>query len=108
MSSTNGELGGDDPTGQSNTPITPAADVEVVDETKYDGFHLMAYFHCRTRIQIQIQIPFPNGYCTYFTDRFPFLLHTFRSGESESKPMEKSCIVHESLSKSGNGNKPKR
>ena len=55
MSSTNGELGGDDPTGQSNTPITPAADVEVVDETKYDVFHLMAYFHCRTRIQIQIQ-----------------------------------------------------
>ena len=40
MSSTNGELGGDDPTGQSNTPITPAADVEVVDETKYDVFHL--------------------------------------------------------------------
>ena len=40
MSSTNGELGGDDPTGQSNTPITPATDVEVVDETKYDIFHL--------------------------------------------------------------------
>ena len=40
MSSTNGELGGDDPTGQSNTPITPATDVEVVDETKYDVLHL--------------------------------------------------------------------
>ncbi len=36
MSSTNGELGGDDPTGgQSNTPITAPAEVEVVDETKY-------------------------------------------------------------------------
>ena len=37
MSSTNGELGGDDPTGgQSNTPITPATEVDVVDETKYE------------------------------------------------------------------------
>jgi len=35
VSSTNGELGGDDPTGgQSNTPITAPAEVEVVDETK--------------------------------------------------------------------------
>ena len=37
VSSTNGELGGDDPTGgQSNTPITPATEVDVVDETKYE------------------------------------------------------------------------
>ncbi len=36
MSSTNGELAGDDPTaGHSNTPITAPAEVEVVDETKY-------------------------------------------------------------------------
>ena len=36
VSSTNGELGGDDPTaGHSNTPITAPAEVEVVDETKY-------------------------------------------------------------------------
>ena len=36
MSSTNGELGGDDPTaGHSNTPITAQPEVEVVDETKY-------------------------------------------------------------------------
>ena len=35
VSSTNGELGGDDHTaGHSNTPITAAAEVEVVDDTK--------------------------------------------------------------------------
>ncbi|CAH1798067.1 unnamed protein product [Owenia fusiformis] len=34
VSSTNGELGGDDPGGHSNTPITPQAEVEHVDETK--------------------------------------------------------------------------
>ena len=36
VSSTNGELGGDDQTaGHSNTPITVPPEVEVVDETKY-------------------------------------------------------------------------
>lgn len=36
VSSTNGELPNDDPTtGQSNTPITGAVDVDVVSETKY-------------------------------------------------------------------------
>lgn len=36
VSSTNGELAPDDPTAYSNTPIAvQAADVEVVDETKY-------------------------------------------------------------------------
>ena len=36
MSSTNGELGADDPTaGQSQTPIAVQPDVDVVDETKY-------------------------------------------------------------------------
>jgi len=38
VSSTNGELGADDPTaGHSNTPITAPAEVEVVDETKCCG-----------------------------------------------------------------------
>ena len=81
----------------------------------------MAYFHCRTRIQIrtqtqipnpmatqyyaehvstariqtqiQIWIPFPNGYCTHFRDdlilgmdlhpkdRSLSLLHSFQSGD---------------------------
>ncbi|CAH1254540.1 casein kinase I-like isoform X2 [Branchiostoma lanceolatum] len=37
VSSTNGELNNDDPTaGHSNAPITQQADVEVVDETKYE------------------------------------------------------------------------
>ena len=36
VSSTNGELGGDDPTGgHSHTPITAQPEVEVVEETKY-------------------------------------------------------------------------
>ena len=34
-------------------------------------------------------------------DSFPSLLHTFQSGDqSKSEPMEKSCIVQESVSKS--------
>ncbi len=46
VSSTNGELGGDDPTGgQSNTPITAPAEVEVVDETKYVYNVLVLLFH---------------------------------------------------------------
>ena len=69
---------------------------------------VMAYFHCRTRIQIrtrtripismatyyyaeyvstvraQIQIPFSNGHCTHFRDRSPSLLHAFQSGDQSS------------------------
>ena len=40
VSSTNGELGADDPTaGYSNAPITAHTEVEVVDETKYVFIH---------------------------------------------------------------------
>ena len=42
-------------------------------------------------------------------DRSPSLLHTFQPGDqSESEPMEKTCIVQEcvSESESDNGNKP--
>ena len=36
VSSTNGELGGDDPTGgHSHTPITAQPEVEIIEETKY-------------------------------------------------------------------------
>lgn len=42
VSSTNGELANDDPTaGHSNTPITAAAEVEIVDETKWVFFSLI-------------------------------------------------------------------
>ena len=45
VSSTNGELGPDDPTaGHSNTPITAPAEVEVVDETKYVVVYFLMYF----------------------------------------------------------------
>ena len=45
VSSTNGELGPDDPTaGHSNTPITAPAEVEVVDETKYVEISVLGYF----------------------------------------------------------------
>lgn len=38
MSSTNGELNTDDPTaGHSNAPITAPTEVDVPDETKYEG-----------------------------------------------------------------------
>ena len=100
---------------------------------------LMAYFHCQTKIRIpnpmatyycaehvstdsnpHIRIPFPNGYCTHFRDgslsqgqiSIPITYISIRGSESESEPMEKSCIVQESVSESeyeseyANGNKP--
>ena len=68
--------------------------------------------------QIQILIPFPNGCCTHFKDgslsqgqiSVPITYISIRGSKSESEPMEKSCIVQESVSESksesGNGNKP--
>ena len=55
------------------------------------------------------RIPFPNGYCTYFRDgspsqgqiSIPITYISIRRSESESKPVEKFCIVQESLSESG-------
>ena len=35
VSSTNGELGGDDPAGHSHTPITAQPEIEMAEETKY-------------------------------------------------------------------------
>ena len=78
------------------------------------------YAEIFTLVQIQIQIPsqisFPNGYCTHFKDRslfqgqisIPITYISIRGSESESEPMEKSCIVQESVSEweseSGYGN----
>ena len=68
--------------------------------------------------RIQTLIPSPNGYCTHFRDSFlsqgqisiPIAYILIRVSESESKPIEKSCIVQESMSESeyesSNGNKP--
>ena len=69
--------------------------------------------------QIQIWIPFPNGYCTHFRDgslsqgqiSVPF--HAFQSWDNslDLNQWKKSCIVQESVSKSesesesGNRNK---
>ena len=55
---------------------------------------------------------FPNGYCTHFMDRslsqgqisVPTPYIWIRGSESESKPVEKSCTVQESIS--GSGTKP--
>ena len=63
---------------------------------------------------------FPNGYCTHFRDgspsqgqisiSIPYIW--IRGSESESEPVEKSCIVQESVSESesecesSGGNKP--
>ena len=69
---------------------------------------------------IQFRIPFPYGYCTYFRDGYlsqgqisvPITYISIRGSESESEPMEKPCIVQESVSESesesesGHGNKP--
>ena len=57
---------------------------------------------------------FLNGYCTHFRDGSPsqFYYISIRGSESESEPVEKSCIVQESESESqsesdsGSGNKP--
>ena len=67
-----------------------------------------------------IRIPFPNGYCTHFRGgspsqgqiSVPVTYISIRGSESESEPMEKYCIVQESVSESEsksescNGNKP--
>ena len=102
----------------------------------------MVYFHCRTRIRIgnRIRTPSPmvtlyyaelfstgsdsdsdpyldgflNGYCTHFRDGSPsqFYYMSTRGSVSESKPVEKFCIVQESVSVSksesisGSGNNP--
>lgn len=60
VSSTNGELGGqDDPTaGHSNTPITAPAEVEVVDETKY-----VPMSHCKFLFKRNAM---SEGYKIYF------------------------------------------
>lgn len=44
VSSTNGDLGGDDPAGHSHTPITAQPEIEMAEETKYDIF-LSFLFH---------------------------------------------------------------
>ena len=99
---------------------------------------LMAYFHCRTRIwtpivtlyyaelfpllRIRIQIPIQMvsrmvtlpilGTDLHPRDRClsQFYYISIRGSESKSKPVEKSCIVQESMSESesepGIGNKP--
>ena len=73
-----------------------------------------------TWTRIWIWIPFPNGYYTHFRDGSPFqgqisipiTYILIRGSESESKPIEKSGIVQESVSESeseseyGNRNKP--
>ncbi len=52
VSSTNGELQGDDPTGgQSNEPITERPEVDVVDETKY------VYQHCKNMKYVILLLP---------------------------------------------------
>ena len=74
----------------------------------------------QTWTRIWIWIPFPNGYYTHFRDGSPFqgqisipiTYILIRGSESESKPIEKSGIVQESVSESeseseyGNRNKP--
>ena len=94
------------------------------------GNAIMAYFHCRTRIQIwtRTRTQIPNTMATQYSQMstvliletdllqgqipIPITYISMRGSESESKPMGKSCIVQESVSqseresKSGNGNKP--
>lgn len=48
VSSTNGDLGGDDPAGHSHTPITAQPEIEIAEETKYetssDAYNLLNRF----------------------------------------------------------------
>ena len=90
-----------------------------VDGTHPTGMHSCAEHVSTTQTQIQIRIPFTNGYCTHFWDGslslgqifVPITYILIRGSESESEPMENSCIVQASLSESesesesGNGNK---
>lgn len=43
VSSTNGELGGDDPAGHSHTPITAQPEIEMAEETKYVSPPILFY-----------------------------------------------------------------
>ena len=44
VSSTNGELGGDDPAGHSHTPITAQPEIEMAEETKYKQILFSSFF----------------------------------------------------------------
>ena len=44
VSSTNGELGGDDPAGHSHTPITAQPEIEMAEETKYKHILFSSFF----------------------------------------------------------------
>ena len=44
VSSTNGDLGGDDPAGHSHTPITAQPEIEMAEETKYVLIILIPFF----------------------------------------------------------------
>ena len=84
-------------------------DLDLDLDSKPYGYTLLcrACFDCTDSYLIQIQIPFPNGYCTHFWDgspsqgqnSVPITYISIRGSESKSKPMEKSCIVQEFVSK---------
>jgi hypothetical protein len=44
VSSTNGDLGGDDPAGHSHTPITAQPEIEMAEETKYELMQILFPF----------------------------------------------------------------
>ena len=88
--------------------LFPLPESDSDSDSKPDGYIVL----CRSfsTAQIQIRIPFLNGYCTHFRDGAPskFYYISIRGSESKSKPVEKFCIVQESKSESysGSGNKP--
>ena len=51
VSSTNGELGGDDPAGHSHTPITAQPEIEMAEETKYKQILFSSFFYLMLQVQ---------------------------------------------------------
>ena len=78
-------------------------------DSKHGGYIILcrACFHCTDLDLIQIRIPFRNGCCIHFRDgspsqgqiSVPITYISIRGSESKSKPMKKSCIVQEFVSK---------
>ena len=100
--------------------LFPLPDSDSDSDSKPNGYIVLYRSFSSAQTRIPIQIPFLNGYCTHFRDgslsqgqiSIPITYISIRGSESESEPVEKFCIVQESISESGSesdsgsGNKP--
>lgn len=74
VSSTNGDLGGDDPAGHSHTPITAQPEIEMAEETKYELTQTELIF---TFLSFSFCSHFPSSLLFLFCFVFLYLLIFF-------------------------------